>query len=168
MIPSATLDTSLVVEYWKDQDKSKVVQELIDLASSGQLELAVTARIREDVPRPPLSERINDLPELGIQEIGSVTRLGFWKLGRDRLGDDNFTAFSERLMDVFKRGNAKPPDWRDWDHIHAHYIAQRDIFLTWDKRIIEIATELRKEFRILVLTPEEYLDNLHNNNQAGK
>ena len=34
----------------------------------------VTGRIREDVPRPPLADRIDELPELGIDLMGSVIR----------------------------------------------------------------------------------------------
>jgi hypothetical protein len=70
-----TLDTNLLLEYWKDQKDRAVVEVLIALSRSGQVDLAVTARVREDVPRPPLSDRINQLPELNVHEAASVTRL---------------------------------------------------------------------------------------------
>ena len=146
-MPSATLDTNLLQEFWRDQAKAAVVERLLGLARSGQLDLAVTARIREDVPRPPLSDLINELSELNVQEIGSVTRLGHWVLGRDRLGDDRFIEVSHRLTEELCRRSMQPPDWRDWDHIHAHYLAGRGVFLTWDKRILDAAPSLAQRVR---------------------
>lgn len=156
-MPSATLDTNLLVEYWKDQAKAAVVKRLLEFAQNRHLDLAVTARIREDIPKPRLSDRIDELPELDVQEIGSVTRLGYWVLGRDMLGDDRFIAVADRLTEGFRRRSHEPPDWRDWDHIHAHYLVGRDAFLTWDKRILDVAPDLQDELGIVVMTPEDYL-----------
>ncbi len=155
-----TLDTNLLLEYWKDRDKQKVVKDLLDLAEKGRLELAVTARIHEDLPMPLLSDRLNNLPELNIEEVGSVTRIGYWEIGRDMLGDEEFeNYFSAACNLATKRGN-NPPDWRDWDHLHAHYLLHRDIFLTWDKGILCISEELRNIFGIVVKKPEEFLSTL--------
>ena len=98
-----TLDTSLLLEYWKDQNKRAVVERLIDLSRGAHVDLVVTARIREDVPRPPLSERIDQLAELNVQEGPSVARLDFWGLGRDVLGDDVFVAVSQQLNEELAR-----------------------------------------------------------------
>ena len=62
-----TLDTNLLLERWKNQNKAGVVEKLLNLAENGELDLAVTTRIREGIPHPPLSNRINQLPELGVQ-----------------------------------------------------------------------------------------------------
>src|SRR5260221_4305592 len=43
-----TLDTNLLLEYWKEQAKMTVVTEILALATAGDVSLAVTARIRED------------------------------------------------------------------------------------------------------------------------
>ena len=156
---SATLDTNLLVEYWKNQAKAAVVQCLLDLAQDEQLDLAVTARIREDVPQPPLSNRINKLPEIRVQEIGTAMRLDFGVLDRDYLGDDRFLDVADQLMDDFSRRSTNPPDWRDWDHVHGHYLAGRDVFLTWDKRILDAAPSLQSELGIVVMKPEDFLKN---------
>ena len=156
-MPSATLDTNLLVEYWKNQAKAAVVEGLLELAQSGQLDLAVTARIREDIPQPPLSDRINELPEISVQEIGTVMRLGVGVLGRDSLGDVGFIDVADQLTDQFSRRSTKPPDWRDWDHVHAHYLAGRDVFLTWDKRILDVACDLQDTLGVTVMKPEGYL-----------
>lgn len=152
-----TLDTNLLLEYWKDQNKRAVVENLIELSRSGQVDLAVTARIREDVPRQPLSDNLNRLADLNVQEAASVTRLGFWVLGRDMLGDDTFVAVSQQLDEELTRRGRTPPDWRDWDHLHAHFLSRRSAFLTWDERILEIAPELLDRLRIVVKNPEAWL-----------
>ena len=62
-IPTATLDINVLVEFWKDRKKAATTKTLLDLA--------VTSRIRNDIPRPPLADRLDKLPEIGIQRIGS-------------------------------------------------------------------------------------------------
>lgn len=157
VIPRVTLDTNLPIEYLKAQEKSDVVERLLQLARDGLLDLAVTARIHEDVTHPPLSERIEALLGQDIQEIGSVTRLGYWELGRDMLGSDEFVETSAALDAGLERQGRRPPDWRDWDHIHAHYLAGRDVFLTWDKDVLSLEEQLRTRLGIIVMKPEDYL-----------
>lgn len=79
-MPSATVDTNVLLEYLKRQDRRAVVERLVELSRAGKLELVVTARIREDVPNPPLSTAIDRLGELSIQEGPAVTRAGVWGL----------------------------------------------------------------------------------------
>ena len=124
-IQSATLDTNLLLEHWKSQDRMEVVGELVTLAREGRLDLAVTARVHEDVPDPPLSDRINDLPDLNIERIGTVTRLGFWSLGRDMLGSEHFVEVSDELQAQLEQEGRAGPDWRDWDHLHAPHAERR-------------------------------------------
>ena len=118
----------------------------------------VTARARDDIPRPPLADRINELPELNISETGSVTRLNHWVLGRDMLGSDEFMACLQRIEGEFQRQGMSSPDWRDWDHLHAHYLLRRDVFLTWDKAILAAGGELQTALGALVMAPEAYLE----------
>ena len=89
--PTATLDTNVLVEHWKDRNKAAITRTLLDLAKSGLLDLAVTSRIREDIPDPPLADRIAELRALQVQQIGSVFVLGLSALGGgDMLADDEF------------------------------------------------------------------------------
>ena len=126
----------------------------------------MTARIHEDIPLSTLAEKLNELPELNINKTGSVTRLGFWKLGRDMLGDKSFKDFWQIALILAKQrvGRRDLPDWRDWDHLHAHYLLKRDVFLTWDKGILCLSKELRDRFGIVVMKPEEYLQTINNDN----
>jgi hypothetical protein len=158
--PTLTLDTNLLHEYWKRRDKVQVIEQLLGLAQQGEVDLAVTARVHEDISRPPLAQKINSLPELNIHERGSVTRLGYWVLGRDMLGDDTFEGYWAMARELAKQRGKKPPDWRDWDHLHAHYLLHREVFLTWDEGINCLSGELKNQFGILVMKPEEYLGTL--------
>jgi len=151
-----TLDTNLLLEYWKDQPKRDVVDRILELARDGLVELAVTARIREDVPRDPLASEIDRLPELSVAETGSVTRLGYWRLGRDHLGSEEFQALQRTLAEDLRPGDPRLPDWRDWDHLHAHKLQRRDVFLTWDRRILRLAPHLGS-VGVSTMSPEEYL-----------
>jgi len=154
-VPRLTLDTSLLLEYLKAQARKDVTEALLDLARDGKVELAVTARVREDVPGEPLASEIDKLEE--ITQTGSVTRLDYWVLGRDQLGSDDFAAFEKELDERRARTGVKVPDWKDLDHIHAHFLQGRDVFLTWDKAIVGLAGEFRNRFGIFVSRPDDYL-----------
>ena len=156
-VPSVTLDTSVIVEYFEKRGKVMVVENLLELAQSGELDLCVTGRIREDIPRQPLSERINELPELGIREMGSIIRTGHWSPGRDVAGSTKFQEVIDSLPDDPSRPTKKRPDWRDWDHVQTHYLNGRDVFLTWDKGILYAAPHLKENLGTVIMKPEDYL-----------
>lgn len=154
-----TLDTNLLHEYWKKRPKYGVIEQLISLANKGEIDLAVTARIREDIPDSPLADEINKLYLINISETGSITRLGYWELGRDTFCDDAMKEYWENILQNGGKEGVKYPDWRDQDHIHAHYVQNRDIFLTWDKAILTLAEDLKAKFGVIVMTPENFLSN---------
>ena len=152
--PTATLDTNVLIEFWRDQHKAETTAALLNLAEDTQVFLAVTSRINADIPDMPLAGRINELPELNVGRIGSVFRLGVSRLGVDMLASDRFVDVMESIKDNLRR---KPPDWRDWDHLHGHFLARRDVFLTWDGPILDAASELKSMLGIVVMKPEEFL-----------
>jgi len=152
-----TLDTNVIMEHWKNQKNASIVEKLLELAINGNIDLAITSRIHEDVPNLPLSERINQLEILHINEIPSVTRLDYWKIGRDILGDDIFINCVKSIIEELAKGNQKPPDWRDFDHLHAHFLLKRDAFLTWDKGILNISSILNEKLGIVIMCPEKFL-----------
>src|SRR5688572_23487598 len=107
-----TIDTNLLLEYWKFHAKANVVAELLRMAGQDKIDLAITARVREDIPSEPLASQLNMLSELHIQEISSVARLGYWVLGRDRLGSEAFEQFHNETN--AKRANRnKTVEWQD-------------------------------------------------------
>lgn len=162
MIPSVTLDTNLIMEFWKKGNKVSVVDSLLKLADNKQLDLAVTTRIEHDVPSPPLAKEINRLPLVGIGRVASVFRLGYSKWGSDRFGSPRFLDVQSTLANqMIQEGRTKRrPDWRDWDHLHGHYLEKRNVFLTWDGPILHIASELHSRLEIVVMKPEEFLSRL--------
>lgn len=151
-----TLDTSVLMEYWKDQQKRAVVGRLLGLAEDEEIDLAITARVREDIPYEPMASKVNALDEIGVRETGSVTRLGSWELGRDQLGSEEFEAFRLELESARKESDAKLPDGRDWDHLHAHMLQERTVFLTWDGPILRLKEALRDRFGIRVQPPDDF------------
>jgi hypothetical protein len=155
-----TLDTNLLLEYWKKQEKHEIVEQLITRAKNGEFELAITSRVRQDIPDPPLASEIDELPKLSIQETSSVTRIGYWQIGIDSLGDEDFVDFTTKVNELSATKGGRIPDWRDWDHLHAHYLQGRDIFLTWDRGILQIAEGLNLEFGIVVMTPDQFIESL--------
>lgn len=157
-VESLTLDTNLPLAYWQKEPKRGVVEQILKLGADGRVSLAVTARIREDVPRPPLSAQIEELSDLGVEETGTPIRMGFWVMGRDMIASDEFLSASEKISTEMRRQGKTPPDWRDWDHLHAHYLHRRDVFLTWDDMMLRAGEELFRVFGIVVMTPEAYLE----------
>ena len=162
-----TLDTSVLLEYWKDQKKRAVVERLLAFAEERDIDLAITARVEEDIPDEPLASKVNALAEIGVRETGSVTRLDVWVLGRDQLGSDEFEGFQLDLESAWKQGDPKLPDWRDWDHLHAHTLQGRTAFLTWDRPILRLSEVLRGRFGIRVQAPEEFLAEITTDTSQG-
>ncbi len=157
--PTVTLDTNVVREWWENRSKVEHVETLIELGKKFKIDLAVTGRIHDDVPKQPLAAKINDLPNLLIDEIGAIIRINNWKPGTDIGGITEFANFigSIERSDKFDHMSEKRrPSWCDWDHIHTHYRYGRNYFLTWDGGILHFQKEF-EEFGIKVMKPEDYL-----------
>lgn len=154
---NVTLDTNVLHELWKDRPKRAVVERLLALAKEKGIDLAITARVREDIPDEPLASEIGTLPEIGVAGSGSVTRLCHWELSRDQLGSDEFEVFRLQLESARKERDPNLPDWRDWDHLHAHMLQGRTVFLTWDGPILRLSQVLQDRFGIRVQRPVDLL-----------
>ena len=68
---TVTLDTTVLVAQWKNEENAAATEALLNLAEHGQIDLAITSRISVDIPRPPLADRINELPALEVATIGA-------------------------------------------------------------------------------------------------
>ena len=159
-LPTVTLDTNVVREWWENRAKVEYVNTLLNLGINRKIDISVTSRISDDIPEPPLADKINELPNLNVRDIGSVIRFGRWKAGIDVAGNDEFKKFfnSPAVVKKLNQMNAeKRPDWRDWDHLHTHYRYKRDCFLTWDKGILHFADELKKKLDVIVMKPDTFI-----------
>jgi len=159
MVDKLTLDTSLLLEYWKLQERRHITEALLALADAGEVKLAISARIHEDIPRDPLAQRIAELPMLHVEETPSIKRLGHWRLGRDVFPDSQFSDYHEAAQQLAKKAGAKDgePNWKDWDHLQMHYLLKSTVFLTWETSILLIRDDLGARFGLRVQRPEEYL-----------
>ena len=102
---------------------------LLDLAEDELINLAVTRRIYEDVPQSPLADRIGELHEIGVDLTGSVFRLDVSALDSgDMLGSNIAMDVFESIAHKLAHQGQSAPDWRDWDHVHGHYLSGRDVF----------------------------------------
>lgn len=156
-----TLDTNIFQELWKNQAKATIVNDLLALSNDGYLDLAVTTRIEHDTPRPPLSERIKELPALGVQSIGTVFRLNFSALGRgDMLSDGSHRKIQEAIESTLRARHGRVPEPADFDHIFGHHIAERDVFLTWDEAILKAADLFRAKLGVRIAKPEDFITEL--------
>jgi hypothetical protein len=153
-----TLDANLLHDYWKQRPRRWAIERLLELATAGEVDVAVNRYVRDDVPDPPLRDRLDELPRLHIRENGGVFQLGISALGgSDGFGSDEFVAFERYLAKSWKPTRGRPPDRRDWLHLHAHHIQGRDRFLTWDEPPLELGALLEPIFRLGVARPDDYL-----------
>ncbi len=161
MTTTVTLDTNVVQEYWRRRTRVAIVEALIDLAEDELISLAITRRIHEDIPHPPLADQISRLNEIGVKLTGSAFRLDRSALGSgDMLGSDIAIDVFESVADNLAHQGQPAPDWRDWDHLHGHYLSGRDVFLTWDKDILRAAPQLKEQLQITIMKPEEFIAKL--------
>lgn len=159
-IPKLTLDTSVVfrlLEHRPQDPRLAFVEQLMALATGGEVDLAVTARIREDIPNEPLASRLNELSILGVSETLVVGRWGVSRWGEFIWGSSDFGGYYDTACELARQRGKNPPDWRDWDHLHSHLLQGRDYFLTWDQGILCLAQQLLEKFGVVVLTPEAAL-----------
>jgi hypothetical protein len=153
-----TLDANLLHDYWKQRPRRWAIERLIELAAGGQVELAVTRYVRDDIPNAPLRDRLDELPRLHIRETSGLFQFDISPIGgSDGLGSDEFIAFERALAESWKPTRGRPPDRRDWLHLHAHHIQGRDRFLTWDEPLLELGDLLEPVFRLGVIRPDAYL-----------
>jgi hypothetical protein len=152
-----TLDTNLVHDHWKERPRQWAIEQLLALARNRQIDLVVTRYIRDDVPDRPLHDRLDELPGLKIGMTGGLITFDYSTFGgSDFLGSGAFLD-CQRALSEWRPSRGKPPDERDWNHLHAHYAKRRDRFLTWDGPLLELGGLLEEGFPLGVIAPDKYL-----------
>ena len=169
-LPSVTLDTNVLL-----QMKRGEVVDIREFRKKYLVDLAVSQRIREDIQLHPDEEKF--LSDYYIRIIPSIMRSSFDSEAKrfllnpkfNKPGSTEFLKSAESIIDnFFKPRGEKPPEYLDWDHLHAHYLSGRDIFLTNDKKILKIKDQLKEELGIVVMSLEDFLNSFEGNEDLIK
>ena len=162
-LPSVTLDTNVII----DMQRGKMLAPA-ELYKKCPMDLAVSHRIRDDLRLNPFDEQF--LTGNNIRKIPAIMRCCYdSKSGRfllnpefDKPGSTEFLKMTESTIDGLRKAGGNPPEYLDWDHLHAHYMSDRDIFVTEDKAILNVGPQL-KELGIRVMSFEEFVGLIENN-----
>ncbi len=158
-LPSVTLDSNVFLNMKRGE-----VVDLLEFRQKYPVDLAVTHRIQEDLDLRPCEDQL--LTDSYIRKIPSIMRCCFDSRSKrfllnpefDKPGSTEFLKAAESIIDdFFKQTGENPPEYQDWDHLHAHYLSGRDIFLTEDKKILKIKGWLKELLGIVVMKLEEFL-----------
>ena len=163
-LPSATLDTDIFLKMKRGEPV-----DMLEFRETHFVDLAVSQRIREDILLRPDEEQL--LFDAYIRRIPSIMRGSFDSKAQrflmnpkyNKPGCTEFLNFTESIINsYFKPKGETPPGYLDWDHLHAHYLAGRDYFLTDDQKILKIKEQLKEELGITVMNLEDFLDSFEN------
>ncbi len=169
-LPSVTLDTDVLLKMkkWESMDMQEFRKTYL-------VDLAVSQRIREDIKLRPDEEEF--LSDYYVRTIPSIMRCNFDSKAQrflvnpefNKPGSTEFLNSAESIINkFFKSRGETPPGYLDWDHLHAHYLSGRDIFLTNDQKILKIKDQLKEELGIVVMSLEDFLNSFEGNEDLIK
>lgn len=169
-LPSVTLDTDVLLKM-----KRRESVDMQEFRKTYLVDLAVSQRIREDIPLRPDEEQF--LLDYYIRTIPSIMRCSFDSKAQrfllnpkfNKPGSTEFLKSAESIINnFFKPRGETPPEYLDWDHLHAHYLLGRDIFLTDDQKMLKIKDQLKEELGIVVMSLKDFLNSFEGNEDLIK
>ena len=169
-LPSVTLDTDVLLKMKRGE-----FVDMQEFRKTYLVDLAVSQRIREDIKLRPDEEKF--LSDYYIRTIPSIMRSSFDSKAQrfllnpkfNKPGSTEFLKSAESIINIFfKPRGETPPGYLDWDHLHAHYLSGRDIFLTDDQKILKIKDQLKEELGIVVMSLEDFLNSFEGNEDLIK
>ena len=164
-LPSVTLDTDVLLKMKRGE-----YMDVVEFRKKYLVDLAVSQRIREDIKLRPDEEMF--LSNYYIRTIPSIMRCNFDSRAQrflvnpkfNKPGSTEFLEAAESIINnFFKPRGEKPPGYLDWDHLHAHYLSGRDIFLTDDQKILKIKDQLKEELDIVAMNLEDFVNTFKSN-----
>jgi hypothetical protein len=174
-----TLDTNCLINHFDTESMTATsrdeVATLIRYATSGRIQLVVTTRAEADLDEDKNDERRARLKSYLVmfEVIPSVIRWdeSSWD-GGDVWADGNGGRLADEIQKVLFPGldrssNTFRNKIRDVDHITAHVMDRRDIFVTDDGRLNQRAEQLKK-LGAVVMRPGEcvaYIESLAHRSQ---
>jgi len=159
-----TVDTNVLINRIKREGDYAAAQCLLSLDAQGDIEIKVTSRIKIDVPHETLHSQIMALAVVARGPIGSSFTIGFSAVeGDDMIADNEIAEMGNALMRLlFPASDPTNPKHMnriaDVDHLIAHHMAKREIFITEDRGILERQTMLSERFGLTVMSPMEFLN----------
>lgn len=169
-LPSVTLDTDMLLKMKREESV-----DMQEFRKTYLVDLAVSQRIREDILLSPDEEQF--LSDYYIRTIPSIMRCSFDSKAKrfllnpkfNKPGSTEFLKSAESIIDnFFKPRGETPPGYLDWDHLHAHYLSGRDIFLTDDKKILKVKDQLKEKLGIVVMNLENFVNTFKSNDDLTK
>jgi hypothetical protein len=168
-----TLDTSCVIAAVKGEPAAPDIDELAELARSGQIHIVITSGFDVDQRGASDERRRANLEWLSRRPILAIPGPFRWEMsyfdGPDVFIDgdtaDVDDAISEIIVGV-KPGDARSKRLQDVHHLTAHYMAKRDVFVTSDDDDMikkRKRDRLRSEVGIVVVSPSEAVALARNN-----
>ena len=162
-LPSITLDTNVILKMKRGE-----ILDPLKLREKCPLDLAVTQRIRDDLSLNLSDEQF--LENSFIRRIPSIMRSSYDSKSErfllnpefDKPGSTEFLQVAESIIEGLKHTSENPPEYLDFDHIHAHYMSGRDIFVTEDRKILRLSSKL-KGLGIRIMNFEELLSTIEEN-----
>ena len=162
-LPSITLDTNVILKMKRGE-----ILDPLKLREKCPLDLAVTQRIRDDLSLNLSDEQF--LENSFIRRIPSIMRNSYDSDSKrfllnpefDKPGSTEFLQVAESIIEGLKHTGENPPEYLDFDHIHAHYMSGRDIFVTEDKKILKMSSKL-KDLGIRIMNFEKLLSTIEEN-----
>ena len=73
------------------------------------------------------------------------------------LVDNTVRRAEENISLALERRGGRKPEFPDFDHVFAHYLNHRDVFLTWDKALLAAADLFHDELGVRVVKPEDFI-----------
>jgi hypothetical protein len=183
-----TLDTNCLIDLQEEdgdikedrdnKERYDAVKEIIDLHEQGVIDVKVTTRVEFDQRNYRNEERkenlLNFVQEMGI--IPSVFRYDISKYGSisdhsgDGYGSIESVRMEQRLKEIMFSGiefdefNDRTKNRiADVDHLLAHIKKERDFFITSNTKDFiknRKREQLKSEFGVEILTPEEFVRNV--------
>lgn len=160
-----TLDTNCLINHFDHESATATsrdeIAQLIRYATSGRAEIVLTTRAEADLDQDKNDERRERLKRtLAMFEvIPSVLRwdVSSWD-GGDVWADKNARVLADEIQKVLFPALAPESSTfgnkiRDVDHLAAHVMDRRDIFVTDDGRLIQRAADLKKLGAIVMRPP---------------
>lgn len=168
--PKLTLDTNCIVNLFDPSSQTATsvddLKALLQHGLSGKAEISITTRVESDLLRDKDVARRHEMLHITnvMPVIGFVFRTDLSRLdGPDVLTGDTKTGLVAREIQGILSPGLDPKDRRysnkcnDIDHLTAHHINRRDVFVTDDGAMLRKREALAAALGLVLKTPAECL-----------